>query len=87
MRTLRLRATALDWREVDGEIVALEAATATYLGGNRTATTLWRALAEGTSREQLVDRLRAEFGVEAETAGRDVDAFVAELDSRGLLEP
>jgi hypothetical protein len=86
LNKLRLRRDGIDWREVDGEIIALEATTSTYLATNRTATTLWRALAEGAERDQLVEQLVSEFHVDRETAAADVDAFIDELASRGLLE-
>ena len=83
---LRLLKDSVDWREVDGEIVALHAGTATYFAANRTATALWQALAEGADRDELVQRLVDEFGVEAATAGADIDRFVTELKSHDLLE-
>lgn len=83
---LRLRADALDWREVDGEIVALDLRSSTYLGLNRTGAILWTTLARGATRQELLDRLTADFDVAREAAGRDVDEFVASLEAKGLLE-
>jgi hypothetical protein len=82
---LRLRDAELDWREVEGELVALDLRESRYLAVNRTGQVLWAALAEGASREQLIDRLVEAFDIERERATADVDAFTTELESRGLL--
>jgi Coenzyme PQQ synthesis protein D (PqqD) len=82
---LRLRPDALEWREIEGEVIALDSSAATYLAGNATATRLWRALSEGTTRASLISTLTEEFGIDAARAGADVDAFLRELRSRDLL--
>lgn len=86
MTTLRLRQGELAWREIDGELVAVDLPASTYLGGNPSAVVLWRLLAEGTTREQLVEALVTTFGVDAERAEADVDAFLEQLSARSLLE-
>jgi Coenzyme PQQ synthesis protein D (PqqD) len=73
------------WRDLDGEIVLLENSTWRYLGVNASGTLLWQALADGTSREDLVSQLVAEYDLDTATAGSDVDAFVASLAQNGLL--
>jgi len=85
MADLKLRREALEWREVEGEAVALDVGAAEYLAANPTGAVLWRELAGGCSREDLVATLVREFEVDAETAGRDADQFVATLRERGLL--
>jgi hypothetical protein len=86
MAELRLNRDAIEWREVEGEIVALDVGAAEYVAANPAGATLWHALSGGTSRDQLVQALTRDFAVDEETAGRDVDAFVATLRERGLLE-
>ena len=83
----RLRDGELEWREVEGEIVALDLRESTYLSVNRTGTVLWPRLAAGATRDELLAALTASFDVDAEAAGRDVDAFLAALRARGLLAP
>jgi hypothetical protein len=83
---LRLRRAGLEWRAVEGEIVALDLPRSTYLAANRTGSLLWEALARGTTREELVEALSREYSLEREAAERDVDAFVADLRDRGLVE-
>jgi hypothetical protein len=83
---LRLRADGVSWREVDGELVAVDVGSSTYLGANPSGTLLWQALAEGTTRDELVRMLVEAFGITDERAGTDVDTFLAMLSERGLLE-
>lgn len=82
---LRLRDDALAWREVEGEVVALDLRTLNYLGVNQTGAVLWPALAEGTTRDELVQRLVAAFGIDEASAARDLDAFLASLAEHGFL--
>ena len=47
---------------------------------------LWRALAEGTTRESLAASLADEYGITPSAPQADTDAFLAALRERGLLE-
>ena len=85
MSELRLRDTDLHWREIDGEVIALEARGSTYLAANGAGTLLWRALVAGATRERLVDELVSVYGIERDRAVADVDGFVAALAEQGLL--
>lgn len=82
---LRLRGEGLEWRLLEGEVVALDSSTDKYLSLNRTGAVLWAALAEGATRENLLARLKEEFDVDEEPAARDLDVFLATLDAQGLL--
>ena len=82
---LQLRPEAVVWREVDGEVIALGLESSRYFGTNQAGAVLWKRLAEGATREQLIDELVAAFGLETSRAETDVDAFVSELRGRGLL--
>src|SRR4051794_21546431 len=82
---LRLRGHALEWREVEGEIVALDMDASEYVSANETGALLWNELARGTTRERLIAALTSRFDVDDETAARDADAFVAALRDHGLL--
>jgi len=85
METLRLNGDAVSWREVNGEVIALRHEASEYVSTNATGTLIWSALANGASREQLAAMLVSRFGIEADRAAADVDAFVDQLASRGLL--
>ena len=82
---LRLRTDDLEFREIEGEVVALDLKTSSYLGINETGGTLWPLLQEGTDEEALVRKLVETFDVSESTAQRDVKAFVEALRERGLL--
>lgn len=82
---MKLEATRVEAREIDGEIVIYDLETRSHLGGNRTATVLWPMLVAGTDREALGERLCSEYAIDAERARADVDAFLSSLAARGLL--
>lgn len=84
---LRLRAASVAWRDIDGEVIALGLDSSTYFGTNASGSILWKRLAEGATRSELVTSLMEAFGLEHDRAEADVGAFVDELRSRGLLEP
>jgi hypothetical protein len=81
---LRLNEQAVEWRAVEGEVVALDLNQSTYLGVNPSGALLWQALAEGATRDGLVERIVEAFEVEEDAARADVDAFVDDLLQRGL---
>ena len=86
MDELRLRDEGLVWREIDGELVVLDVEQSVYLASNETGTLLWRALAEGTTHEQLVQLLVTHVDVPVDIATGDVDAFLVQLRERGVLD-
>jgi hypothetical protein len=83
---LKLRGHGVAWTDVDGEIVALDETSAQYLSANEAGGLLWRTLATGATRDALVAKLAAEYGLSRERAGADTDAFLAALQERDLLE-
>jgi Coenzyme PQQ synthesis protein D (PqqD) len=85
MKRLRLRTSDLEWREIEDEVIAVDVQTSTYLSANSSGMVLWRALARGTTRKALVDRLVEIYGIDGERAGADVDRFLDDLRSRDLL--
>jgi Coenzyme PQQ synthesis protein D (PqqD) len=87
MTELRLRHDGVAWKDVDGEVVALDEHAAVYLAANPAGAVLWRSLALGATREELAAELVREFGIDADRAVADLDAFLADLGGRGLLEP
>jgi hypothetical protein len=83
---IQIRADALEWRLVEGEVVALDLRTHTYLAVNKTGAAIWPALISGTDRHQLVARLVETFGIAREQAAADLDTFLAELAEQDLLQ-
>jgi Coenzyme PQQ synthesis protein D (PqqD) len=82
---LRLRPDGVAWKDVDGEVVALDERAAVYLGVNPAGALLWRSLAGGATHAELVAELAGAFGIAHERAAADTDAFLADLRARGLL--
>ena len=85
MTLLRLNETAVSWREVDGEIIALQHTSSEYVSTNATGALLWKSLAEGASREDLIELVVHEFGIDKGRATADTDAFLDALAEQGLL--
>jgi hypothetical protein len=71
---------------VEDDIVALDLPTETYLGLNQSAASLWQALADGASEDDLVELLIDRYGIGLADAQRDVGEFVAALQARDMLE-
>lgn len=53
---------------------------------NETGAFLFGKLVEGTSKEQLIEDLMAEYDVDEELAAKDVENFIAKVESEGLFE-
>lgn len=85
MTLLRLRSDAVEWREVEGEVLALEVGSATYIAANKSGAVLWERLASGATRDELVEALASAYDLDRAKAETDVDAFVETLRSRDLL--
>ena len=86
-RQIRLRADALEWREVEGEVVALDMREDLYLAVNRTGALLWAELTSGATPERLTSLLVERFELDRERAVADTEAFLSNLAQRDLLEP
>ena len=84
--TIRLRGEALEWREVDGEVVALDLRAATYFAVNHTGAAIWPRLVTGATHAELVTEIRERYDVADEDATRHVDAFLESLREKDLLE-
>ncbi|HEY4929189.1 MAG TPA: PqqD family protein [Acidimicrobiales bacterium] len=82
----RLRDAAISWREVDGEVIALDVESGEYLSLNGSGRILWMALVEPVSIEELGKLLTEQFGVSADIASADASAFVSDLVERSLLD-
>lgn len=53
---------------------------------NETGAFLWPLLEAGAEKQDLVNALLKEYDADAETAGRDVEAFLAQLREKALIE-
>jgi hypothetical protein len=84
-RELKLKDDTVVWREIDGEIIAIDIAASEYLSTNGTGSLLWAMLASGSDREALTDALVERFGVDRARAADDVDSFLRSLRERSFL--
>lgn len=83
---LKLRGEGLEWREIEGEIVVLDAESSTYFGVSKTGAALWPNLLEGATREELLAQILERFEVDHATAERDLDEFLGSLEAKNLVE-
>lgn len=82
---LRLRSD-IDWRHVQGDVVALDVRRAVYLATNGAGGVLWSRLSKGATREELVAALVDAFDVMPDQAGADVESFLRRLDELDVVE-
>jgi hypothetical protein len=85
-RILRLRPGTVEWRPIEGEVVAVDLRSSVYFGVNRTGAIIWPELASGVTREALVARLVQACEIGSEQAGAEVDEFLGALAALDLLE-
>ncbi len=82
----RLTPDAALWQRVGDEVVVYGVERAEYRATNPAGTLLWPLLAEGASMSQLTGALHDRWGLPDSEARGDVEAFLAELRSHGLIE-
>jgi hypothetical protein len=54
---------------------------------NPVASSIWNAIAQPSSPQEIVDRIQQEFAAERQQVEQDVNAFLVEMESAGLVEP
>ena len=79
------RAADLIEAEVDGELIALQAARGRCYGFNRSATRIWSLTKRPISLAALCDALMAEYQVDRARCEAEVADAVRELEREGLL--
>lgn len=82
---VRIRPTNVSWREVDGDVIALDLDSSTYFSTNHTGAILWHAMVDGATVGSLLTLLEDSFDVPRENARADVNAFLKLLQANGLL--
>lgn len=73
------------WRMVEGEAVLVHPSVSEVKILNAVGSRIWELLEEGISCEAIVETLYREFEVEPEAASRDAEAFLRELEGKGLV--
>lgn len=80
-----IRSEAVDWLDIENQVVALDGARSLYLGTNETGRLLWLALVEGATIDQMVEKLLTTYEIDEDTARADVSAYLEMLATHGLL--
>lgn len=70
---------------LDDEMVVLHMGRRSYFRLNSTATRVWEALAAGKGSGEIVAELCAAYDVDAEEAGRSLEALLRDLERCGLI--
>ncbi len=78
-------ATDVIFEVLEGEAVLLHVGDGTYYRLNRTGTRVWQLLEQGTSRDQIVRTIAAEFDAPETAIAGDVKALLQDLEQHGLI--
>lgn len=73
-------------RQVGDETVILDLGSGTYFGLNPVGARVWQLLSGGSAVADIVTTLLGEFDAAEDQLQDDVDALIAELVTRGLVE-
>jgi len=80
------KSSAIASRMLGGEMMIMSAVDSTFFTLNPVASVIWQAADGCTPLSEIVAKhVCPEFEVDPETAYRDVERFVAELSSYGIL--
>ena len=72
-------------KRIDDEIVLVNLETNRIYELNRTAASLWDALAASPTQAELEEHLGQEFEVEPEELAREIDKLLAQLTAERLI--
>lgn len=84
-RSLIARDPDLIAAAVDGEMVMMSVKRGEYYGLNEVGARIWALLEQPLSTIELSERLCAEYEISPAQCQADVEPFIAELLSRGIL--
>jgi hypothetical protein len=83
---MKIRATGLMARDLDGEVVLLDLLGSRYMTLNESGALLFHRLQDGATRADLIACLVGAYDLPEDDAATDVDEFVATLAEASLLE-
>lgn len=72
--------------EIDDEIVVMHLGTGEFFSLSGTAAATWRLIDGTRGRAELVTELSSQFDGKAFDIGRDVDGFLGQLQTMGLID-
>ncbi len=73
-------------QEVDGEMVLLDMESENYFGLDEVGTSIWQAMQEKETLQEVLALLLEQYEVEAEVLENDLSSFVAKLIESGLVK-
>ncbi|MCP4423759.1 MAG: PqqD family protein [Chloroflexi bacterium] len=76
----------LIWRKVDDNSVVVSPQSGKIRALNGVGSTIWQLVAEENSVDAIVEQLTVQYAVSPEQAAGDLQTFLADLDTRGLIE-
>ena len=79
------RAVDLMEAELGAELVALDAEAGTCFGFNEVATSVWHALSEPRSFDELCTGLLGEYDVDPDQCRSELKALLDDMQARGLV--
>lgn len=74
------------WRPLGVEAVLLDIQRGEYFSLNEVGAVIWRVLQETSSLEMIVERVKADFLVDADLACEQVRDFLKDLLDQGMIE-
>lgn len=72
-------------REIEGQLLLLTPDDDVLYTLNGSGRLAWEMLTRGVGLGEIAARIAATYGIAVEDAGRDVAAFCAELERRGVI--
>ena len=72
-------------REIHGELVLLDLKTESYFGVGGVGARIWQLLSSGTNLRDMTEVLAAEYEVSQELLAQDLERFVGDLKTAGLV--
>jgi len=73
-------------QEVDGEMVLLDMESENYFGLDEVGTSIWQAMQEYGTLQEVFNSLLEQYDVEAEVLEKDLSDFIGKLVDSGLVE-
>lgn len=73
-------------QEVDGEMVLLDMESENYFGLDEVGTSIWQAMQEKETLQEVLEVLLEQYEVETAVLERDLSDFVGKLFESGLIE-
>ena len=82
---MRIKTTDIAWRVIEGQAFIINTKTSTLHELDETGTFIWKLIEKGASAEGAAAELAANFNVTLDTASKDTEEFLSELEKKGIL--